>query len=48
MMTSVKISEITRASSTVSGRLQTITPPNGAWRSVSNAFCHATFRLSSS
>ncbi len=48
MITSVKISEMTRASPMPRGRLQTMTPPKGAWRSVSKAFSQARRRSFSS
>ena len=45
MITSLKISLIARARSSVSGRLQMMMPPKGACLSVANAFSHASRKI---
>ena len=47
MMTSLKISLTSRASASVSGRLQMMMPPKGACLSVANALSHASRRSGS-
>ena len=44
-MTSLKISAIPSAHPGSSGRFVAIIPPKGAWRSVANAFSHASHKV---
>jgi hypothetical protein len=47
MITSLKISEMARASASSTGRLAMMMPPKGAERSVAKAFSQASERFSS-